>query len=107
MKKEYTSHLQPFWENHINSWKESNISQAAYCHEHDLVVHRFGYWKRKLIDINNSSVKSQGFVQLNPRQPAAVTSTSTLSLQLPNQLRIEGITPENLLFAKELVGLFL
>ena len=52
-------------------------------------------------------VKSQGFVQLNPRQPAAVTSTSTLSLQLPNQLRIEGITPENLLFAKELVGLFL
>ena len=105
MKTEYKSRLQPFWESHMSAWKETNLSQAAYCQEHELVVHQFGYWKRKLIDIDHSAVQKQGFVQLNPFQPVASTSVATLSLQLPNQLRIEGITPDNSLFAKELAGL--
>lgn len=105
MKTEYKSRLQPFWESHISAWKESNLSQATYCQEHELVVHQFGYWKRKLIEVNNSAVPTQGFVQLSPFQQVASTSVPTLSLQLPNQLRIEGITPDNLLLAKELAGL--
>ena len=106
MNTEYKSRLQPFWESHMIAWKETNLSQAAYCQEHELVVHQFGYWKRKLIDIDPSAVQKQGFVQLNPFQQVASTSVpSSLSLQLPNQLRIEGITPDNLLFAKKLAEL--
>ena len=105
MKTEYKSRLQPFWESHMNAWKETTLSQSAYCQEHDLVAHQFGYWKRKLVDIDDSSVQQPGFVQLKPFQQIASTSVATLSLQLPNQLRIEGITSDNILFAKELAGL--
>ena len=105
MKAEYKSRLQPFWESHLSAWKETNLSQSTYCQEHELVVHRFGYWKRKLMNINNSSKQKQGFVQLSPFKPSTSIPAPPLSLQLPNQLRIEGITPDNLLLAKELAGL--
>ncbi len=65
MKKEYTSRLQPFLENHINAWKESNISQSAYCDEHALVVHRFGYWKLKLTIHQNNHKALFNLVHFN------------------------------------------
>ena len=105
MKPENKNQLHVFWENHINAWKETSLSQAAYCHEHELQIHRFGYWKRKLINTNVPAVSEQSFVQLSPVHPVSYSVDSTLSLQLPNQLRIEGITAENLYLAKELSGL--
>ena len=103
MKPESKSQLHVFWETHINAWKETNLSQAAYCLEHELQIHRFGYWKRKLITSNVPAVSEQAFVQLSPVQPVVSYSMdSTLSLQLPNQLRIEGITADNLYLVKEL-----
>ena len=102
MKAENKTPLQVFWENHINAWKETSLSQAAYCHEHKLQIHRFGYWKRKLINTNVPAVSEPSFVQVSP---VSYSVDSTLSLQLPNQLRIEGITAENLYLAKELSGL--
>lgn len=102
MKSENKSQLHIFWESHINAWKETSLSQAAYCHEHELQIHRFGYWKRKLISTNVPAVSEQSFVQLSP---VSYSVDSTLSLQLPNQLRIEGITSDNLYLVKELSGL--
>ena len=105
MKPENKTQLHLFWESHINTWQETNLSQAAYCHEHELQIHRFGYWKRKLMNTKVPAVSEQSFVQLSPVHPVPYSMDSPLSLQLPNQLRIEGITVDNLYLSKELFGL--
>lgn len=93
--------LNLFWQSHIEAWQSSGLTQAAYCKENDLIIHRFGYWKRKLLDTPLVTPEPDGFVTLNP-----VVVTSPLVLQLPNQLRIEGITPDNLHLTKQLAELF-
>ena len=105
MKTETPSKLQYFWESHVNAWEETHLSQAAYCQKHELQIHRFGYWKRKLIPVDEVSTETQGFVQLIPASPHPKPLNSSLTLQLPNQLRIEGITTENLHLVKQLAGL--
>lgn len=105
MKTETPSKLQCFWESHVNAWEETHLSQTAYCQKHKLQIHRFGYWKRKLIPGNETSTETQGFVQLIPTSHHPKPLNSSLTLQLPNQLRIEGITTENLHLVKQLAGL--
>ena len=36
------------WENHIKSWKRSNLSKTEYCRRKHISYHAFNYWKRKL-----------------------------------------------------------
>ena len=40
---------QRFWDEHLCGWKESGLSQSAYCREHGLKLHRFLYWKKRLL----------------------------------------------------------
>jgi len=107
MKIETPSELKSFWEAHLVAWKETRLSQTAYCQKHQLQVHRFGYWKRKLIGAKKPSSKSKGFVHLNPINihPTSNISAPSLAVQLPNELRIEGITSDNLELVKQLAGL--
>jgi hypothetical protein len=36
-----------FWEGHLKSWKSGTLSQKEYCRRHNLVYHRFVYWRCK------------------------------------------------------------
>ncbi len=45
--KEKNEERVTFWKSHLDQWSESGISQLAYCRQHSLIPHRFGYWKRK------------------------------------------------------------
>ena len=101
MNTDNPSELKRFWSEHIDAWRVTDLTQRAYCQQHGLPVHRFSYWKRKLTDTNEPISDVQGFVQLSPM----AMSHSTLNLQLPNQLRIEGITSDNLYLVKQLTEL--
>lgn len=37
-----------FWRDHLVRFADSGLSRAAYCRQHQLVVHRFDYWRRRL-----------------------------------------------------------
>jgi len=37
-----------YWQNHVDGWVRSGLSQAAYCREHDLDYNRFRKWKERL-----------------------------------------------------------
>ena len=95
------SELETFWTEHIQFWQSSHLTQRAYCQEYGLQAHQFGYWKRKLIDSRDSLPEIKGFVQLNPVE----VTTSALTIQLPNQLRIEGVASDNLYLVKQLTEL--
>lgn len=36
------------WENHLKSWKRSNLSKAEYCRRKHISYHAFNYWKKRL-----------------------------------------------------------
>ncbi|MBN2569774.1 MAG: hypothetical protein JXB42_10140, partial [Deltaproteobacteria bacterium] len=39
---------QDSWTSHVETWKESGLSQVDYCRQHNLSRCRFTYWKCKL-----------------------------------------------------------
>jgi hypothetical protein len=36
------------WHRHFDGWRESGLSQSAYCREQNISFHRFRYWRSKL-----------------------------------------------------------
>ena len=52
---------QASWQEHIQSWEQSGLSQEAYCKAKSLALSTFGYWRRK---INCSSEKRPRFYPL-------------------------------------------
>ena len=36
------------WQEHIQSWEQSGLSQKAYCRAQSLALSTFGYWRRKI-----------------------------------------------------------
>ena len=36
------------WQHHIDVWQASGTTQSIYCKTHDLLLHRFQYWKNRL-----------------------------------------------------------
>ncbi len=45
-----------FWRTHIDQWEASGLSQRAYCVQHDLILHRFYNWRRRIKSDKNSRV---------------------------------------------------
>jgi hypothetical protein len=43
-----TSQKQKVWQQHIQAWQSSTLSQAAYCNKHQLSLASFGYWRKRL-----------------------------------------------------------
>ncbi len=35
------------WENHVENWKNSSLTKAAYCRQKNLVYSQFIYWSSK------------------------------------------------------------
>ena len=54
-----------FWRDHIESWRESGQTQAAYCAERGLSVKSLAYWLRRLR-------KAEGFEPSEPLTLVAV-----------------------------------
>jgi len=92
-----------YWREHINSWRKSGHSGAAYCLLHQLVYHQFSYWRRKFLDSH---------AQLTPCEPTGfirVLGTGTespvgLSLALPNGLVIQDIGDTNVGVVRQLLA---
>ena len=45
-----------FWQTHIAQWQTSGLSQRAYCIQHDLIIHRFYDWRRRIKSDDNKRV---------------------------------------------------
>ena len=39
---------QMYWQNHIELWSQSDLSQAAYCRKNNLNIKSFNYFKSRL-----------------------------------------------------------
>jgi len=69
------------WQRHIEGWRQSNLSQKAYCQQQDLSFTSFGYWRTRL----NRNTDSRG--QFIPMSFAGASSSVTVFL--PTGVRLE------------------
>ena len=51
------------WYEWIERWRQSGLSQAAFCREHGLVVSQFYYWRQRLEDA------VEGFAEVVAEEP--------------------------------------
>lgn len=98
------------WQQHIDAWQDSGLSQAAWCRQNGVVVSQFGYWKKKLLIEGTPSAPSKAFspfvpVSLTQGQEQDHDDLSLLTVSLPNGLSVSGIDQHNLPLAGQLIGL--
>ncbi len=95
------------WADHVSAQQSSGLSQKAYCEQHALKHHQFGYWKRK----TEGGAMEKSNPQRQPKKPGFVPvkvvtppSAHGLSIVLPNGLTFSGISEHNHLLAQLLIG---
>ena len=89
---------QDFWKTHIESWQQSNLSQAEYCRRNNLSIKSFGYRKRRIL---RSPEQSLSFVPVTIQ--AEPVTTFSLQLVLLNGLKIEVTDDFNPVLLKKLI----
>jgi hypothetical protein len=67
-----------YWQQHIKTWQESDLSQIAYCTSQDIKVHNLTYWRKRLSSPSR-----------NKLIPLEVPVPSTVRLILGSQVVIE------------------
>ena len=70
----------------IELWKQSGLSQKAYCRQNNIRYHLFHYWYKRYKD-EQSAVKDAGFVPLNVQPPTSFNA-GHIELLLPDGKRI-------------------
>ncbi len=43
-----------FWEDHINKWKISGVSQVQYCLQNNINIKSFRYWKSRIGSVGST-----------------------------------------------------
>jgi hypothetical protein len=74
------------WLEHIDAWKQSELTQKAYCEQHHLGLAAFQRWHRIFMTVGIPKTSSPvTFVPVNVTEPSA----SRLSLLINDKLRLE------------------
>lgn len=79
-------HSAEFWKGHLDGWRQSGLTQVAYCASHGLGIKSFVRWRRKEKD----AVQTAGMpLSLVPVSLAAPAADSMVRLSSPGGWRIE------------------
>ena len=86
------------WKSHLAAWRDSGLSQSAYCRRHGLSLPCFGYWRSKLHAAWSPPALSEN--ALLPIVVAEVAmSDDRIEVALPNGLQVRvsvGLDPQRL-----------
>ena len=73
-----------FWEDHIQAWQQSGLTQVEYCRENHLKNHQWWYWRKRISHPSDTDVT---FVPL--RFSSSKISQAGIRVVTPNGYRIE------------------
>ena len=88
-----------FWQQHVEAWRSSKLSQKGYALQHGLPLARFVYWKNKLYP--NPRVKKKQFVPIR-----VATPQPSVRLIHPAGLVIECNVGTDVSWLRSLMGLY-
>ena len=91
---------QRYWQAHVTAQKQSGLSRAEYCRQHQLSYHAATYWNRKF---SKSTSNETTLVPVTFASSIKINSTPTarpvLKVILPNKIAVEvddGFSPTTL-----------
>ncbi len=77
------------WKLHLDGWRDSGLSQAAYCRQHGLSLSCFGYWRRTLAPKPEDAAASAAIPALVPIMvDDAPLTEGRIEVRLPNGLQV-------------------
>jgi hypothetical protein len=71
----------------IGAWKQSGLSQKAYCEQNNIRYYVFHYWYKRYRD-QQDAVDDATFVPLNVKPSTFPVSSSAIEILLPDGKRI-------------------
>lgn len=105
MENSQLDELNTYWLEQVTAWKASGLPQTTFCKKHDLIYHRFIYWKLKFEGASQPppSVTQGGeFVKVLPGA-FGFQQASGLTLNFPNGVTLDGLSEMNLDLACQLI----
>ena len=90
------------WKEHLQRWRESGLTQSAYCRQQGLSRHQFKYWRQKL-EPSSEAVVATPTSNLIPVEVEPEPSPLIWSLTLPNGAVFHGSTHDHIDMAKRLL----
>lgn len=94
--KEINLSTHDHWKQHVEQWRQTKLSQTAYCKQHALNYHQFLYWKHKFLNKVDGLIP----VRLDSQQSASNMSTDCL-LELASGHKLHIYNRETLLLLLE------
>ncbi len=77
-----------YWRGLVAKQTDSDLSDVAFCREHQINIHQFYKWRRRFRDKQPTS-EAPGFVELVPCSQPPQHLGSGIRIRLGNGLRIE------------------
>ncbi|MBA2762650.1 MAG: hypothetical protein H0U39_11990 [Segetibacter sp.] len=71
----------------IGSWKQSGLSQKAYCEQNGIRYYVFHYWYKRYRDEQSGSNEAS-FIPLNVKPSLSVSTCGNVEVVLPDGKRI-------------------
>lgn len=75
-----------YWQRHLEAWRQSDLTQVAYCTRQGLSVKSFYRWRRKDKETAGTTKPSLILVPVSVRAPA---TDSIIRLHSPGGWRVE------------------
>lgn len=89
-----------YWQHHVDQWRASGLSKAAYSQQYDLIYHQMVYWSAKLEPVAEAK-PANGFVAVNV---TSLTPDEGVRIRLPNGITIEGISDRSIAVVTRLIA---
>ncbi len=77
-----------YWREQVEGWRQSGLSQVAYCEQHGLNIKSFRRWRTKL----QRAATTAASLTLVPISVGAPTTAPAIQLHSPGGWRIELAT---------------
>ena len=75
-----------FWQQHLEAWQRSGLTQVAYCASHGLRIKSFGRWRTKTRETLQAS---NSLLTLIPISVATPLSLGVVQIHSPGGWRVE------------------
>jgi hypothetical protein len=89
----------------ITSWKQSALSQKAFCEQNNIRYYVFHYWYKRYRDNQSAEAKEKTFIPLNVSPSSAFNQrTAEVEIVLPDGKRILFHQPVSSDYLKAIIG---
>ena len=85
------------WQQHIEGWETSGLTQVIYCQQHDISLASFGYWRTRLKRMQPDNIGREIETRFLPVQLLSSQHDPLLTLRTPQNVSIDvsgGFDPQ-------------